>query len=611
MVGLDRKLVNKIDFNKSVERIKSDAKSDFIFAPHLDIIYDYGSQELIKNLKDKLINRQFQCSSPITLDIPKKSRLSRPGSILLPSDRLLYQSLVDSMISEIEANIDRKHVFSNVYVDTPDMFENSAESYNKFRNYKYENAYKYEYCIRMDITSYFESINQHFLINLLDSLGFDKATLRLLEESLSLWSYKNSYSIPQGLYSSDALGNFSLTDLDYFLSINEYNFCRFVDDIYIFHQEKEVLYKLLIELCSKLRKEGLFLNESKTQIKESSKIIIEETEFDRMFDEINAMLNFALQEDTSFIEAIYGFQINFNVDKSEIDQLAEVDGFDLDLVEKLYSKRNEAKWQRDDIVKFCIPLFTKADSLFLLSDIEEEIINNPHLAKYYAAYLATVKKDDKRVTKLIEDLLLSEKLIYDYQIHWILSSLLLRKNVSSKTIDFAVKTLRNRQIHEAIRSICAIVISKFGSGSQVRILRDEYEHEPSQYVKAAILYGTIYRSKGERDACRSAWSGHSELNSLVSKSIAEYNKSESNKKERANKMKLFFESFLYIFIKNGIELFCINLSDDQIYSLFLQTNSLKEFFGKIGLPDDTLETSKHKDKMKKNYDEITMAIKQN
>lgn len=524
MPGLDKKLVNNIDFNKSIERIISDTKSDFIFAPHLDIIYEYGSQDLIKNLEDKLISRSFQCLSPITLDIPKKSRLSRPGSILLPFDRLLYQSLVDSIISKIERNIDRDHVFSHVYVDTPEMFENPNESYKKFRNYKSENAYKYKYCIRMDIASYFESINQHFLINLLDSLGFDKAILKLLEESLSLWSYKNSYSILQGLYSSDALGNFNLTDLDYFLNINDYNFCRFVDDIYIFHQEKEKLYKLLIEICSKLRKEGLFLNEHKTQIEKNSNIIIEETEFDRMFDEINIMLSHAFKEDTSFIENIYGFQIEFNVEETEKNKFAEVDGFELDLIERLYSKRNEAKWQRDDIVKFCIPLLTKADSLFPFSDIEDEIINNPHLARIYSVYLATVKTDDYQVTKLIEVLLLSGKLIYDYQIHWLFSSLLFRKKTSNKIIDFAVKTLRNRQIHEAIRSICAILISKFGSGNQVRTLREEYEHEPSQYVKAAILYGTIYRSKGERDACRSAWNGHSELNSLVSKSIAEYNK---------------------------------------------------------------------------------------
>jgi len=164
MSGLNEKIVNKIDFNKSIARIKSDIKTDFIFAPHLDVIYDYGSEDLIGILKSKLINSNFQCLSPMTLDVPKKSRLSRPGSILLPLDRLLYQSLIDSMVSEIEKNIDREHVFSNVYADTPDMFEKHAESYNKFRTYKYENALKYNYCIRMDIASYFESINQHFLI---------------------------------------------------------------------------------------------------------------------------------------------------------------------------------------------------------------------------------------------------------------------------------------------------------------------------------------------------------------------------------------------------------------------------------------------------------------
>jgi len=147
MLGLEKKLMNKFDFNKSIERIKSDSKSDFIFAPHLDVIYDFGSQILIDNLKGKLVNRNFECSPLITLDIPKKSRLSRPGTILLPSDRLLYQSLVDYMMYKIELNIDRKHVFSHVYIDSPDMFENSAESYNKFREYKNENACIYEYHI--------------------------------------------------------------------------------------------------------------------------------------------------------------------------------------------------------------------------------------------------------------------------------------------------------------------------------------------------------------------------------------------------------------------------------------------------------------------------------
>jgi hypothetical protein len=117
MSGLDPAIINKIDFNKSINRIISDTKTDFIFAPHLNLIYKYGSEDLIELLKKKLKNGSFECSLPITLDVPKKSMLSRPGSILLPLDRLVYQILIDLIAQIVEDNIDREHVFSNVYID--------------------------------------------------------------------------------------------------------------------------------------------------------------------------------------------------------------------------------------------------------------------------------------------------------------------------------------------------------------------------------------------------------------------------------------------------------------------------------------------------------------
>ncbi|MDY0387570.1 MAG: RNA-directed DNA polymerase [Methanolobus sp.] len=528
MPELDNKILDAFDFDISIERILSDIKTDFIFAPHLDVIYEYNSKDFIEILKKKLLEGDFKFSTPITLDIPKKSRLSRPGSILLPFDRLVYQAIIDFMASEIESNISRDHVFSNIYANTSDMFESHTESYNNFKEYIYDKSLIYDYCIRMDVASYFESINQHFLINLLYPLGFDARLIKFLEKALSSWSYKNSYSILQGLYGSDVLGNFNLTNLDYFLELKDYDYCRYVDDYYIFHDDKEKLHKLLIVLCNKLRKQNLFLNEKKTELKQSLTIFFEETEFDTMFHEINQMLSEVLEEDSEIFKSSYGFQIEFDAEESEEKKLKEIDGFKINLIEELYSKRNEAKWQRDDIIKFCIPLFSKSNSLYPVDTLEEEIVNNPHLAKYYATYFASIDKENADVTSLIEDILISNKLIYEYQIHWLFSSLLYRKGVSSQIIDFAVKCLINKQIHETIRSICAILISKFGSGNQLRTFRDEYEHESSYFVKAAMAYGTRYLSKSERQACRSAWSGHSELNNLVFRSIAKYNEEKNN-----------------------------------------------------------------------------------
>ncbi|MBP7280522.1 MAG: hypothetical protein KBA66_03025 [Leptospiraceae bacterium] len=102
MPGLDNKILNNLDFNKSLKRIVKDINSDFIFAPHLNFIYQSASQELVDNLKQKLNSGVFEFGQPVTINVPKKTKLTRPGSILLPLDRLLYQVIVDHLSEDIE-----------------------------------------------------------------------------------------------------------------------------------------------------------------------------------------------------------------------------------------------------------------------------------------------------------------------------------------------------------------------------------------------------------------------------------------------------------------------------------------------------------------------------
>lgn len=526
MSGLDKDILNNIDFKKSVDRILNDTKTDFIYAPHINIIYKYGYDDLIELLKDKLGKFLFNCSLPMTIDVPKKSLLSRPGSILLPLDRLLYQVIVDLIAQDLENTVDRDHVFSNVYEHSADMFEAHGKSHEKFKDYRAKGTDVYKYCLKMDVASYFESINQHFLINLLHSLDIEKPIIRLLENSLLSWSQMNSSSILQGHFGSDILGNFYLTNIDYFFKMNDYDYCRFVDDIYVFSDDKNKLHELLIEICSKVRKQGMFLNESKTGVAKSDDIVIQETEFDRMFNEVNQMLDDVFEEDSYFFEALYGFQVELDEELDE--EVIEIDGFRVELIEELYSLRDTAQWQRDDIVKFCYPLFARTQSAYPLDTIKTEIITYPYLIKYYSTYLATIDKNNDEITKIIEELLQSSCLVYEFQYLWLFSSLLYRNKVDSEVIDFAFKKLRNKQNHETIRAICSILISKFGHGAQLRALRDEYGHESSDFVKSAILYGTRYFPKDEQQACRRAWSGHSELNNLVIRALTKCNRSKKS-----------------------------------------------------------------------------------
>ena len=81
----------------------------------------------------------------------------------------------------------------------------------------------------------------------------------------------------------------------------------------------------------------------------SKDILIQETEFDSMFNDINEMLNEVFEDDPDFLEANYGFQVEWD-DITENEEVEEIEGLKLDLIENFYSIRNEAKWQRDDIL---------------------------------------------------------------------------------------------------------------------------------------------------------------------------------------------------------------------------------------------------------------------
>jgi hypothetical protein len=92
--GLDAKIISQIDWVLANKRILQDMRSDFIYAPHLKYIYENASENLTAILKKELSSGNYSPGVPLTLEVPKSSRMkvfgsqrvgpsfSRPGSIL-------------------------------------------------------------------------------------------------------------------------------------------------------------------------------------------------------------------------------------------------------------------------------------------------------------------------------------------------------------------------------------------------------------------------------------------------------------------------------------------------------------------------------------------------
>lgn len=232
-------------------------------------------------------------------------KISKIGHVLVPKknlcdyrkcawidviDEIKYLTLVLLMAKDIEIardNKSNKRVFSyrlktkgnNGYI-----FDNKY-NYTSFRNRIIEKSRmkNKRIVVECDISNFYDRLNLHRLESTLLSIEkIDKDAIKLLNEILLFWSNRDSYGLPVGSNASRILAEASLIEIDNYLISKKIDFCRFVDDYRIFAKNASEAHKNLALLVERLNKEGLFLNFSKTNIKEliknDSKLKIEKKE---------------------------------------------------------------------------------------------------------------------------------------------------------------------------------------------------------------------------------------------------------------------------------------------------------------------------------------------
>ena len=242
MPGLDAALVPNLDKDTAFARVLADVETDFVFAPQYKLLYQSMKDELWDEIVSALRSGTYNPSPLITAEIPKPSGLTRPGSILFPSDRILYQALADMIAPLLDPQLDGGRVKSYRLL-TPDsqglMFEPRSDSYKRFKTAIGEGASNSAFALQADVASYFFHINHHVLENLMTAAGVPTGIVRLLVKSmLETWSGRFSYSIPQGLFPSDLLGNYYLSAFDAHLAAKVIPSVRYVDDLVMFYNDE-------------------------------------------------------------------------------------------------------------------------------------------------------------------------------------------------------------------------------------------------------------------------------------------------------------------------------------------------------------------------------------
>ncbi len=518
MYGLDSALIDTIDYGLSLGRVKTDVLNDFILAPHYSVVYTYAPDALIERVKTLFRSGAYTPELPIKVDVPKKSGLTRPGAILLPIDRLVYQLLVDMISEQAETQLDRSRVFSHILLtDDPEfrMFRPANECWQNMQSALatlcQDNNFRY--VVKTDVTCFFERIYQHNLINLLRSSGCDSRPVNLLEKVLLAFTENDSHGILQGMFPSDFLGNYYLASLDDGLKVKDIPSVRYVDDLYLFYNSLPEAQKGLVNLCRLLRDEGLNLNESKTKILRTNELLAEETEIDHLFDAAKEEIREVGAE--MLLETPYGFQSTWLTEEEGLPE----EEVELTAVKELYGKIFVNVADAEKIERFCLPYLLRACSDIAVERSLEGLVLRPHLSKTYCSYLKVFARANDDISRQLGLIIENEDLPYDWSLIWPLAVLIDVDSVPSETVTKAIRVIEDSRRLDGLRGVAAHLVAKHGNAGQRRLLKHRYDQEPSQYVRAAILFSTKYFPTNERNSCLGAWGSHSTTNSLIASAI--------------------------------------------------------------------------------------------
>lgn len=539
--GLDNAFLASIDWKLALSRVIHDMRSDFIFAPHLRFICRKAGQEVIDQLKNDLKKGSFSPSPPITIEVPKSQNMrvavpsrrggppfSRPGSILLPSDRVFYQALGDQAAPIIDSKTNKQRSFSHRLAEegSPNMFAPTRTCWSELQKNlaKLAKSKSVQYILRIDIANFFGSLNQHTMINIMSDAGYPKSLLSRLEAILTSYTgARSSRGILQGMYTSDLLGNHYMAPIDDFLEEYSVPSARYVDDIYIFVESVDAADRLVRELIPHLRTYDLALNEAKSVIIPKASLLTEEPDLEALFsDAVDEISNQV--EDTDF-DADYGFQSDWDEEEDEEeeddedkdDDSDDDDELELEATKILFDSISEYPGQEENIERFCLPLFSKAGSDHAVDHVLDAFKKRPSMSQIYASYLANFL-DNEDVTELLSELL-ADVSLRDWQKMWILAALLQKKPDNDGPIKIALRILEDANRHDALRAVAAIYVGRFGDHARRKNLFSIYT-SVSSYIQAAIYYSSRSWPTVERGNAKASWGAHGPLNALLTIAIA-------------------------------------------------------------------------------------------
>lgn len=421
--------ITKLNIEESLKEIISDERQgkDFCLDPlrYEDLSLKKVKNKIIEEINNKLISGTYTVRKLISIDVPKSNYILRPASRPSITDWIIYNAIVNFIISKIYKKIPKNSYSFNRFKDKFKRkkehkkktdywleFENDSIQLSKNKNY--------EYLLVTDITSYFEHISLNVLKERLNLLSNDKdynsAINFLVQNILEKWTEDNKipcFGLPQGPNTSLILADIYLYPVDKEMNDNNIKFLRYMDDIRLFAKNISELKRNIKTLVIALRKLKLNLNPKKTTIYNLN----DQKKLDEVFDPNRDLLN--------IIDNIFRKRSN--------EAIEEI----IPSLFSLYEKFQENGDFSERYLKFFIArvidlmkfkLISKSKVLDLVKDLLNLFYEKHHLSDIFSWFFVASGKYAEEIAKIIQKKLIKfvcdKKVnIYEWQEMWALDTI--------------------------------------------------------------------------------------------------------------------------------------------------------------------------------------------
>lgn len=226
----------------SIDNIRNahlNARKDKLFYKDVKMV-DANPDKYFNKIRDMLINETYSVSEYTISIINDKGKDRELAKLPYYPDRIIQWAIM-LQIEEIFVKTFCSHTCASVRKRGIKEATRLTRKFLKDR----ENT---KYCLKIDVSKFYPSINHDILKSLLRKKFKDKNLLRLLD--IIIDSYPKENGIPIGSYLSQFLANFYLTYFDHWLKEDKHikMVVRFMDDMTIYGRTKEELHSLMNEI---------------------------------------------------------------------------------------------------------------------------------------------------------------------------------------------------------------------------------------------------------------------------------------------------------------------------------------------------------------------------